>query len=200
MEEHYFLITKWQALGVRIEIMQGELPNDPRLQPDWAPMRWRDHHPLGIEGLLSVDVSVPDLEKAREIFRDHFDWPLLSERDLPGEHSRGAAFLMGDAVIEALCPTRDDTALAAPARNTPGLCGMTFKVRDAAAAAEHLRERGFTLIGDVTTRFAITPEQAHGRLIWLTEHIPAGWPAPQCLIREPARFPPVPDDATARMD
>ncbi len=200
MEEHYFLIAKWQALGVRIEIMQGELPNDPRLQADWAPMRWRDDHPLGIEGLLSIDVSVPELDKAHEIFGDNFAWPLLSQRDLPGENARGAAFLMGDAVIEALCPTREDTALAAHAHDTPGMCGMTFKVRDAAAAASYLKARGFTLIGDPVTRFAIAPEQAHGRLIWFSEHIPAGWPAPQSLIREPARFPPVPDDAAAVVD
>lgn len=189
MEEIYFLIAKWQALGVRIEVMQGELPNDPRVRPDWQPQRWADEHPLGIEGLLSIDVSVPGLEAAHTCFGDGFAWPLLSERDLPGESARGAGFLAGDVVIEALCPTSDDSYLAAHLRDHPGMCGMTFKVRSAAAAAEFLKKRGYDLIGSIETRFAIPPEQAQGRLIWFSENLPEGWPVPQSHIARPEVFP-----------
>src|SRR5690606_38280874 len=64
MEEHYFLISRGQMLGVRIEIIRQDLPNDPRMRDGWTPAKWRDEHPLGIEGLQSVGVSVPSLEAA----------------------------------------------------------------------------------------------------------------------------------------
>lgn len=191
MENNYFLITKRQAMGVRIEVMQGELPNDPRLKAGWQPARWRDDHPLGIEGLLSVDVACEDLAEAQALFGGRLEWPLLSIRELSGEGRKGAAFLMGDAVIEALSPPRDDEA---------GLCGITFKVRDAQTTWDHLAARGLSLIGSVNTRFTIAPAEAHGRLIWFSEHLPQGWPAPRSTLREPAQFPCIPDDAAAPSD
>lgn len=180
MENNYFLITKRQALGMRIEVMQGELPGDPRLKPDWRPERWRDEHPLGIEGLLSVDLACEDLEEARALFAGRFGWTSLGERQLPGEQRRGAAFQMGDAVLEALSP---------PLEGEAGISGLTFKVMDADAAWRHLERRGFDLIGSSATRFAIQPGQAHGRLIWFSEVLPEGWPVPHSDIREPAQFP-----------
>lgn len=180
MENHYFLITKRQAMGMRIEVMQGELPNDPRLKPNWRPQKWRDEHPLGIEGLLSVDLACDDLDAARALFAERLGWQGLGTRDLPGEDRRGAAFLMGDAVLEAVAPARGGEA---------GICGITFKVRDGWAARDHLQARGFDLIGTAATRFAIVPEQAQGRLIWFSENLPEGWPEPRSAIRQPAQFP-----------
>lgn len=191
MENNYFLITKRQAMGMRIEVMQGELPNDPRLKADWAPQKWRDDHPLGIEGLLSVDLACEDLDAARTLFAGRFDWRELGSRDVPGEDRRRAAFLMGDAVLEAVSPPREGEA---------GICGITFKVKDAPVTWNHLKSRGFDLIGAAGTRFAIRPDQAHGRLIWFSEVLPEGWPAPHSSIRQPAQFPAHPDDAAAATD
>lgn len=182
MENHYFLITKRQAMGMRIEVMQGELPNDPRLKPDWQPRKWRDDHPLGIEGLLSIDLACGDLGEAQALFAERLGWRALGERDLPEGGRRGAAFDMGDAVLEALTPPREGDA---------GICGITFKVKDAQAAWRYLDTRGFELIGNAATRFAIEPRQAHGRLIWFCENLPTGWPEPHSAIRHPAQFPEV---------
>ena len=190
MEDKYFLVTKRQAMGIRIEVMQGELPDDPRLKADWAPERWASDHPLGIEGLLSVDVSVTELDAARAVFGARLEWPELNERDLPGEDAHGLAFLASDIVIEALCPAREGTALADHARDNPGLCGITFKVRSAKAAADYLAGRGCTLVGNAETRFAISPDEAQGRLIWFSQTVPAGWPNPHSLLRKPVPFPP----------
>ncbi|MFM5932303.1 MAG: glyoxalase [Novosphingobium sp.] len=191
MENNYFLIAKRQFLGMRIEVMQGELPNDPRLKADWNPGHWRDDHPLGIEGLLSIDLACGSLDDARTLFTARMEWPELPPRAFAGEAGERIAFDMGDAVIEAVAP---------PPEGASGLCGITFKVKDAEAAWQHLHARGHTLIGSAATRFAIVPDEAHGRLIWFTGHLPAGWPAPRSCLRSPAQFPAVPDDATAPAD
>lgn len=189
MEDHYFLISPKEVLGVRIEIMKGELPNDPRLKPDWNPGRWRDAYPLGIEGLQSIGVSTPGLDAARRVFADRLEWPELSRRDIAGEGAACASFLMGDTVVEAMQPVSEDSPLMDHVRDVRGIYCLTFKVRSAAAAADHLRREGFELIGDVATRFAIVPEQAHGRLIYLTDQIVDAYPPPGSMLRQPARFP-----------
>jgi hypothetical protein len=189
MENHYFLIHRKEVLGVRVEIMQGELPNDPRLKPEWNPRRWRDDHPLGIEGLQSIGVSTPALAKAREIFADRFEWPELSSRHVADEGADCASFLMGDTVIEAMQPTSDDSRLANHCRDVQGIYCLNFKVRSAAAAADYLRGRGFKLTGDPATRVAIVPEQAHGRLLYFTDRAVEGYPPVRSLLLHPAQFP-----------
>lgn len=189
MENNYFLIGRWQALGVRLEIMQGELPNDPRLKDGWSPAKWRDDHPLGIEGLQAVGVSAPSLDAARDVFAARFDWPEIGTRPLPFYNADCAAFLLGDTVIEAMVPRDAESPLARHLAQVQGICCLTFKVKSAAVAADYLRGRGLDLIGDVTDRFAIAPGQAHGRTIWFTQNTPDGYPPLGSKMREPAVFP-----------
>lgn len=171
MEAHYFLVPRGQALGMRLEIVKQDMPNDPRRNPDWRPS---GDNPLGIEGLQAVGVSTPSIEEARALFADRLEWPDIGTRDLP--EGRCAAFAMGDAVLEAIAGT-EGSPLADHARDVKGVYHLVFKVRDAAAAARCLRDRGLALIGDTANRFAIDPAQAHGRLIWLTDVTPEGYPA-----------------------
>lgn len=185
MEDHYFLIGPRQVMGMRIEVMQGELPNDPRLKPDWAPTRWRDDHPLGIEGLQSIAVSAVNAASARELFADQLGWPELATRRLPSENATAIGFDMGDAVIEALIPDSPLGPLAKHQREVTGIYGLTFKIRSAVAAATYLRGKGFELVGAKGGRFAIVPGQAHGRLIWLTEREVVGYPPPRSTLRTP---------------
>jgi catechol 2,3-dioxygenase-like lactoylglutathione lyase family enzyme len=176
MEARYFLVHRHEALGVRLEFLAGALRHDPRQQPGWNTDWWRDQHPLGLEGLQSIGVSVPNLAVARATFAVQFGWPEISTRALPGDDALCASFLLGDAVIEAMEPTIADSPLAVHARDIQGIYCLTFKVRSAAAAADYLRSKGLALIGEVTTRFAIRPEQAFGRLFYFTEHAVAGHP------------------------
>lgn len=174
MEAHYFLVPRGQALGMRLEVVRQDMPNDPRRDPEWTPEWWRDAHPLGIEGLQAIGVSTPSLAEARALFADKLEWPELGERDLPD--ARVAAFAMGDTVIEAL-EGEEGSPIADHAQNVKGLHHLVFKVRDAASAATWLRTKGLPLIGDAEDRFAIHPDKAHGRLIWFTEVTPQGYPA-----------------------
>lgn len=188
MEAHYFLIARWQVLGVRIEIIKQDLPGDPRRDPAWTPAKWRDDHPLGIEGLQSIGVSAPSLEVARDVFGAKFEWPELGTRSLPGDQAECAAFNMGDTVIEAMM-AGEDTPVARHARDVQGVYCLTFKVKSAPAAADYLRGSGLTLVGDVADRFAVAPEQAHGRLIYFTANDQPGYPPLGSRMSEPAVFP-----------
>jgi hypothetical protein len=189
MEAHYFLISRKQVLGVRIEIIKQDLPNDPRRDPQWRPIRWRDDHPLGIEGLQSIGVSTPSLDVAREIFGAGFEWPELGNRPIAGDQAECAAFAMGDTVIEAMIGESDASPVARHCREHQGIYCMTFKVKSAEAAADYLRRIGLRLVGDSAVRFAIAPDQAQGRLIYFTDQTPPGYPPLGSRMQEPAQFP-----------
>ncbi len=188
MEEIYFLIGRKQVLGVRIEVLCHDLPNDPRIVAGWNPACWRDDHPLGIEGLQSIGVSAPSLEVARDLFGARLEWPELGNRTLPGEDAQCVAFDMGDTVIEAMVPDDDSSDLARHVRETQGIYCLTFKVRSAEAAAEYLRGKGFDLIGDQATRFAIRPDQAFERMIYFTQNDVPGYPPLGSKLSQPAQF------------
>jgi len=189
MEKIYFLVGRKQALGVRLEILATDLPNDPRQKPGWNPSRWRDDHPLGIEGLQSIGVSAATFAAARECFGDKLELTELGQRDLPGEEADCVAFDLGDTVIEAMVPKGDDSVLSWHVNNVQGIYCLTFKVKSAAAAEAYLKAKGHELVGDVSTRFGIHPREAHERMIFFTEHDVPGYPPLGSKLLEPAQFP-----------
>jgi catechol 2,3-dioxygenase-like lactoylglutathione lyase family enzyme len=176
MESHYFMISPREALGVRIEIMQGDLPNDPRVRPGWTPQPWREDHPLGLMGLQCIGVSTASLEEARTLFTDRLDCPELWRRRLEPEAALCAAFLVGDTVIEAMQPETQGSPLAAHLDDVKGIYSLTFQVRSAAAAAAYLAGRGLELVGDPETRFAIRLDQAFDRRLIFTDQPAPGRP------------------------
>lgn len=186
MEAHYFLVPRGQVMGVRLEIVKQDMPNEPRTKPGWSAAKWRDEHPLGIEGLQAVGVSVPSIAEARELFAGKLGWPEISSRE--GPDAWLAAFAMGDTMLEAL-QGAEGSAVDAHARDVKGIYHLVFKVKNAGAAANWLRDKGFTLIGDVADRFAIHPDEAQGRLIWLTEVTPEGYPPVGSKLAEAAVIP-----------
>jgi len=188
LADRYFLVDRGETLGMRLEFLWGDLANDPRLRSDWDPLRWRDRHPLGLEGLQSIGVSCNSLDVARAVFTDKLGWPEIAQRRIDG--AACAAFLIGDAVIEAMQPLDADSELAGHARETRGIWCLTFQVRDAAAAAEYLRSKDLRLLGDTEKRFAIDPDQAFGRWLWFTGERPEGYPPIPIphLMRSPAQL------------
>jgi catechol 2,3-dioxygenase-like lactoylglutathione lyase family enzyme len=171
MEAFYFLVPRGQALGMRLEIVKQDMPGDPRRDPAWRPAT---DHPLGIEGLQALGISTSSLAEARALFAEKLEWPEIGARDLP--EGRCAAFAMGDTVLEAV-EGAEGSPVAAHASDVKGICHLVFKVRNAEETASALRARGLPLIGDASTRFAIDPDAAQGRLIWFTHQVPQGYPA-----------------------
>lgn len=188
MEAHYFLISRGQLLGLRMEAIKQDLPGDPRRDPAWTPAKWRDEHPLGIEGLQSIGLSTPTLAEARALFGERLEWPEVGARDLPGDDATCIGFDMGDVVLEAM-EGREGSDVARHAVETKGIYCITFKVRSAEKAAEYLRGKGLTLIGDTADRFAIAPDQAFGRLIYFTQNDVPGYPPLGSQLHRPGVFP-----------
>jgi len=98
-------------------------------------------------------------------------------------------------VIEAMQPMSGEGPLARHVQDVKGIYCLTFKVRSAEAAADYLRQKGLSIIGDVNDRFAITPEQAFDRLIYFTEQDVPGYPPLGSKMKEPAEFPVVTEQA-----
>ena len=189
MEKVYFLVGRGQAMGMRLELLSQDLPGDPRNDPAWTPGKWRDEHPLGIEGLQAIGLSAPSLDEARALFAERLDWPELGTRALPADDADCVAFHMGDCVLEAMVPRGSASPLARHLAETKGIYCLTFKVKDAGAAAAYLRGKGLTLLDEGTDRFAIVPEQAHGRLIRFTDKDVAGYPPIGSRLHQPSTFP-----------
>jgi catechol 2,3-dioxygenase-like lactoylglutathione lyase family enzyme len=188
-ESIYFVLPRDETLGIRIEILKVSLPNDPRPKPDWDANWWRDHHPLGIEGLQSIGVSVDTLQQGRDFFEGKLGWPEIAQRSVPEEQCNIASFFAGDVVIEAMEPTDADSAIARHRRDCQGMYCLTFKVRSAAGAAAYLQQKGYRLVGDIVTRFAIDPDQAFSRLLYFTEQDLPNYPPVGSMIPgwEPSR-------------
>ena len=82
----------------------------------------------------------------------------------------------------------DDSPLSWHANEVQGIYCLTFKVKSAAAAADYLKGKGFELVGDTATRFAIVPRQAQERLIFFTENAVPGYPPLGSKLLQPAEF------------
>jgi catechol 2,3-dioxygenase-like lactoylglutathione lyase family enzyme len=188
MENHYFLISRGQAMGMRIEVLAVDLQGDPRNDPSWTPAKWRDEHPLGIEGLQAIGISTESVDDAGELFAEKLGWMEMEHRELEDIDADCAPFVMGDTVLEALESRTERSALARHAREIKGIYCLTFKVKDAPAAANYLRGKGLELVGNVADRFAIRPDQAFGRMIYFTDKTPPGYPPLGSKLREPAKF------------
>jgi catechol 2,3-dioxygenase-like lactoylglutathione lyase family enzyme len=188
MEAHYFLIGRSQAMGMRIEVLANDLPGDPRQDPAWTPAKWRDEHPLGIEGLQAIGISTESVDDAGELFAEQFGWVEMEHRELDEVDADCAPFLMGDTVLEALESRTDRSMLAKHAREIKGIYCLTFKVKSAPAAADYLRSKGLELVGSVADRFAIRPDQCFGRMIYFTDKTPAGYPELGSKLGEPGIF------------
>lgn len=168
LEHIYFVLDRDQTLGMRLEFIAQDLPNDPRLAPDWDAAWWRDRHPLGIEGAQSVGLSVADLDDARSLFAS-FGWREIARRHLADEPADCAIFQVGDILVEAMCPTTADSALARHLREIQGQYCLTFKVKCRRSAADFLRAKGLTLIEQADGRLLIDPAHAFGRRIYFAE-------------------------------
>lgn len=173
-QDVFFLTRPEETFNFPVEFCQVEMPNDPRLRPDWSADWWRDVHPLGIEKLSSIEVATGDLEAAKRFYREVFEFQPIGERTLDEEASAVAAFFAGDFVFEVLRPLTRGTPVADLVdKRGGGIYALSFKVKSPAKAADYLKSKNLRLLGDTNRRFTIDPRDAFGaRFTFLGEELP----------------------------
>ena len=143
-----FFVHPRQAFGIMLEVGRfHERHDDPRNNPKGWSWYWRDNHPLGIQRMNYVSFAVNDLDGAVQLLQTMADAPLVHRGKSAG--GREAAYLwFTDSMLEILQGTTEDTEIGrAVVKPMAKIESTTFMVKSVTAAAQHLRSRGFRVIG-----------------------------------------------------
>lgn len=162
--------------GMILEMCPHEMPNDPRLEPDWTPAPWSDEHPIGIVGLNYLSVAVRDLPGAAEFLTDLVGAEPIYEIDREPAGGRAVGLRIADHVIELLAPTRSSgPAGSYMERFGPRMRSIIFQVKSLRALEIYLAERQLrTVPGDFTGATGIDPADNYGVLWQFTEEAVPG--------------------------
>ena len=124
-----------------------------------------------------IGIAVANLDEALAFYRDALGLEVEMPENVPSQRVRAHFIPAGEAAIELLEATADDSPIAKyVAKRGPGLHHITLRVDDLAAALARLKSRGVRLIDETPRPGAhgavvafIHPSSAHGVLIELTQ-------------------------------
>jgi len=124
-----------------------------------------------------IGIAVTNLEEALAFYRDALGLEVGGVEDVPSQRVRAQFIPVGEATLELLEATSDDSPIARSiGRRGPGLHHVTLRVDDIEAALAKLKARGIRLVdeeprvGAGGSRVAfIHPAAANGVLIELVE-------------------------------
>lgn len=134
-------------------------------------------HPARIRRIDHVAILVDDIESALRFWRDGLNLRLSHVEDVPDQESVVAFLPAGDAEIELVKPTADESGVARYlTKRGPGLHHLCLEVDDLEGTLDRLHALGVRLvnpepvIGTAGKRVAfIHPESTHGVLVELYE-------------------------------
>ena len=124
-----------------------------------------------------VGIAVGDLNESLRFFRDALGLELEAPEEVPSQRVRAHFLQAGEATIELVEPTSEDSAIAKfIARRGPGLHHVALRVEDIVAALAELKARGVRLIDEAPRPGAhgslvafIHPSSTHGVLVELKQ-------------------------------
>jgi methylmalonyl-CoA epimerase len=124
-----------------------------------------------------IGIAVRDLDKALEFYRDALGLEIGEAEDVPSQQVRARFVPVGDASLELLEATGEQSAIARSIeRRGPGLHHVTLRVDDIVAALAQLKTRGVRLVDEVPREGAggslvafIHPSAAQGVLVELKQ-------------------------------
>lgn len=113
---------------------------DPRFRPEWDSFRrgyWA-HHPIGALRMSHITVVTGDLDAAEKLYVDVLDARPLPEQAATVAGATSRHYLVGeDTVVEMMDPSGTASIAARDLERVgSSVTGVTFTVRDLAAAAE----------------------------------------------------------------
>ena len=123
-----------------------------------------------------IGIAVANLDDALAFYRDALGLEIDPPEDVQSQRVRAHFIPLGDAALELLEATADDSPIAKfLSRRGPGLHHVTLEVDDIARALSELKTRGVRLIDDQPRPGAhgslvafIHPSSAQGVLVELT--------------------------------
>ena len=124
-----------------------------------------------------IGIAVANLDDAFAFYRDALGLEIDPPEDVQSQRVRAHFIPLGDAALELLEATADDSPIAKfLSRRGPGLHHVTLEVDDIARALSELKTRGVRLIDDQPRPGAhgslvafIHPSSAQGVLVELTQ-------------------------------
>ena len=124
-----------------------------------------------------IGIAVGDLGESLSFFRDALGLELDEPEDVPAQRVRAHFLQAGEAAIELVEPTADDSPIAKfIARRGAGIHHLALRVDDIVAALAELKARGVRLIDETPRTGAhhslvafIHPSSAHGVLVELKQ-------------------------------
>lgn len=130
-----------------------------------------------IKSINHIAIVVDDIDSALEFWRDALGLELSYVEDVPDQQSVVAFLPSGEAEIELVKPTTEESGIARYLnKHGPGLHHICFQVEDIDAALERLKRHGVALINEEPTigtggkKVAfIHPKSTHGVLLELYE-------------------------------
>ena len=124
-----------------------------------------------------IGIAVGDLGQSLRFFRDALGLELDAPEDVPSQRVRAHFLQAGDAALELVEPTADDSPIAKYiARRGPGIHHVALRVDDIVAALAELKAKGVRLIDETPRPGAhhslvafIHPSSTHGVLVELKQ-------------------------------
>src|SRR5215510_14849765 len=124
-----------------------------------------------------IGIAVEDLQQALAFYRDALGLEIEAPEDVPSQRVRAHFIPAGDAALELLEATADDSPIAKyVGKRGPGIHHITLRVDDIRAALARLKEKGVRLIDETPREGAhgspvafVHPSSAHGVLVELTQ-------------------------------
>jgi methylmalonyl-CoA/ethylmalonyl-CoA epimerase len=133
-----------------------------------------------------IGIAVSDLGDSLAFFRDAIGLELEPAEDVPSQRVRAHFLPAGQASVELVEPTADDSPIARfVAKRGPGLHHLCLRVEDINAALAELKGKGVRLIDETPRPGAhhslvafIHPASTHGVLVELKEYLPPSGGSP----------------------
>jgi len=187
----YAITHPKDTCGSVLELLEDRPIHDPRHMSWWSDTFWREHHPLGIEGLSHCTIAVRDLDGATRFYADVLGCPLVHEQHdgARGAHSR--FFAVGDTLVELAVPLHADSELARHLhKHGPITYAFTFKVPDLARVADHARKHTLTTLATDAHTLELDRAQTFTGIWAFTDRVPPGHPSPpRAAAKEASRWP-----------
>jgi methylmalonyl-CoA/ethylmalonyl-CoA epimerase len=126
-----------------------------------------------------IGIAVSNIDDALDFYRDALGLEVEAPEDVASQRVRAHFVPVGDAALELLEPTADDSPIAKyVGKRGPGLHHITLRVDDIAAALAQLKARGVRLIDEAPRAGAhgslvafVHPSSAHGVLVELKQRV-----------------------------